>query len=102
MCAIGPIHQEFLLAGSIQSSARLARRCGVIERSQAEKFLTIFFRRCSAHPAEHPRIKSFQWLERAYNQRDPGLPSIKVDPLLKNLRHDPRYIEFVKKMRLPT
>jgi hypothetical protein len=46
--------------------------------------------------------KSFQWLERAYNQRDPGLPSIKVDPLLKNLRHDPRYIEFVKKMRLPT
>lgn len=46
--------------------------------------------------------KSFQWLERAYNQRDPGLPSIKVDPLLKNLRHDPRHIEFVKKMRLPT
>jgi hypothetical protein len=46
--------------------------------------------------------KSFQWLERAYNQRDPGLPSIKVDPLLKNLRHDPRYTEFVKKMRLPT
>jgi hypothetical protein len=25
--------------------------------------------------------KSFEWLERAYKQRDPGLPSIKVDPL---------------------
>ena len=46
--------------------------------------------------------KSFEWLQRAYKQRDPGLPSIKVDPLLKNLRHDPRYTEFLKKMRLPT
>ncbi|HVI08404.1 MAG TPA: winged helix-turn-helix domain-containing protein, partial [Candidatus Binatia bacterium] len=46
--------------------------------------------------------KSFEWLERAYKQRDAGLPSIKVDPLLKNLRHDPRYIEFLKRMRLPT
>jgi hypothetical protein len=29
------------------------------------------------------------------------LPDIKTDPLLKNLRHDPRYTELLKKMRLP-
>jgi tetratricopeptide (TPR) repeat protein len=46
--------------------------------------------------------KSFEWLERAYEQRDAGLPEIKADPLLKNLRHDPRYAELLKKMRLPT
>jgi predicted Zn-dependent protease len=45
--------------------------------------------------------KSFEWLERAYKQRDAGLPDIKTDPLFKNLRHDPRYTEFLKKMRLP-
>lgn len=45
--------------------------------------------------------KSFAWLERAYRQRDAGLPDIKVDPLLKNLRHDPRYTELLKRMRLP-
>jgi TolB-like protein/Tfp pilus assembly protein PilF len=44
--------------------------------------------------------KSFAWLERAYEQRDAGLPEIKTDPLFKNLRHDPRYTEFLKKMRL--
>jgi TolB-like protein/DNA-binding winged helix-turn-helix (wHTH) protein/Flp pilus assembly protein TadD len=44
--------------------------------------------------------KSFDWLERAYKQRDAGLPDIKTDPLLKNLRRDPRYAEFLKKMRL--
>jgi TolB-like protein/DNA-binding winged helix-turn-helix (wHTH) protein/thioredoxin-like negative regulator of GroEL len=46
--------------------------------------------------------RSFEWLERAYKQRDSGLPDIKTDPLLKNLRHDPRYTPLLKKMRLPT
>jgi TolB-like protein/DNA-binding winged helix-turn-helix (wHTH) protein/Tfp pilus assembly protein PilF len=45
---------------------------------------------------------SFEWLERAYKQRDAGLPDIKVDPLLRGLRHDPRYTELLKKMHLPT
>jgi TolB-like protein/DNA-binding winged helix-turn-helix (wHTH) protein/Flp pilus assembly protein TadD len=46
--------------------------------------------------------KSFEWLERAYEQRDPGLPEINSDPLFKNLRHDPRYTELLKKLHLPT
>ena len=45
--------------------------------------------------------KSFEWLERAYKQRDAGLTEIKSDPLLKDLRDDPRYTELLKKMRLP-
>ena len=46
--------------------------------------------------------KSFEWLERAYKQRDPGLPLIKTEPLLKNLRHDSRYTKLLKEMHLPT
>jgi hypothetical protein len=46
--------------------------------------------------------KSFEWLEYAYKQRDPGLPEIKSNPLFKKLYRDPRYAEFLKKMRLPT
>jgi tetratricopeptide (TPR) repeat protein len=45
---------------------------------------------------------AFESLERAYKQRDPGLPKFKTDPLLKTLRHDARYIELLKKMRLST
>jgi eukaryotic-like serine/threonine-protein kinase len=44
---------------------------------------------------------AFTWLERAYEQRDPGLIDIERDPLLKNLERDPRYAAFLKKMRLP-
>jgi TolB-like protein/DNA-binding winged helix-turn-helix (wHTH) protein/Flp pilus assembly protein TadD len=46
--------------------------------------------------------KSFEWLERAYEQRDPGLPEIKSNPQFKTLHHDPRYGDLLKKMHLPT
>jgi tetratricopeptide (TPR) repeat protein len=45
--------------------------------------------------------KSFEWLERAYQQHDPGLMVIKTDPLLKYVHQDRRYAELLKKMRLP-
>jgi TolB-like protein/cytochrome c-type biogenesis protein CcmH/NrfG len=45
--------------------------------------------------------RAFEWLDRAYAQRDAGLTLMKGDPLLKSLEHDPRYAAFLKKMRLP-
>jgi serine/threonine protein kinase/Tfp pilus assembly protein PilF len=45
--------------------------------------------------------RAFEWLERAYIQRDVGLTYIKGDPPLRNLKHDPRYAVFLKKMGLP-
>ncbi|TMI02717.1 MAG: hypothetical protein E6H46_10255 [Betaproteobacteria bacterium] len=43
---------------------------------------------------------AFDWLERAYVQRDPGLANIKLDPLLHNLRGDPRWRPLLEKMKL--
>jgi TolB-like protein/DNA-binding winged helix-turn-helix (wHTH) protein/Tfp pilus assembly protein PilF len=45
--------------------------------------------------------KAFEWLDRAYRQRDSGTPESKTDPLMRGLRQDRRYIELLKKMRLP-
>jgi TolB-like protein/Flp pilus assembly protein TadD len=45
--------------------------------------------------------KAFEWLERAYKQRDGGLAEMKGDPLLRNIEHDPRYLPFLQKMKLP-
>ena len=45
---------------------------------------------------------AFQWLDRAYAQRDPGLASyIKGDPLLENIMGDPRYRAMLRKLKLP-
>jgi hypothetical protein len=44
--------------------------------------------------------KAFEWLNRAYRQRDSGLVGLKVDPLLRSLHGDPRYRLLLEKMRL--
>ncbi len=45
--------------------------------------------------------KAFEWLERAYEQRDGGLGDLKGDLLLRNIEKDQRYAAFLKKMNLP-
>jgi TolB-like protein/DNA-binding winged helix-turn-helix (wHTH) protein/Flp pilus assembly protein TadD len=45
--------------------------------------------------------QAFQWLERAYTQRDALLYRIKFTTEFDNLHDDPRYKAFLKKMRLP-
>jgi TolB-like protein/class 3 adenylate cyclase/Flp pilus assembly protein TadD len=46
------------------------------------------------------RNAAFEWLERAYLQRDPGLGMTKVSPLLRALHGDPRWEPFVRKIGL--
>ena len=41
---------------------------------------------------------AFEWLERAFAQRDPGLNQTATDPLLRPLHGDPRWLPFMKKM----
>jgi hypothetical protein len=45
--------------------------------------------------------EAFEWLDRAYAQRDPSLGATKLEPLLKSLHNDPRYAAFLKKLNLP-
>ncbi|KAA3634982.1 MAG: hypothetical protein DWP97_05720 [Calditrichaeota bacterium] len=42
--------------------------------------------------------KSFKWLERAYRDRDAGLPQLKVAFYFKNLHSDPRWPVLLKKI----
>ena len=44
--------------------------------------------------------EAFRWLEQAYSERDPDLPSLAIDPTLDPLRKDPRYRALVERMGL--
>jgi TolB-like protein/Tfp pilus assembly protein PilF len=44
---------------------------------------------------------AFQWLDRAYHQKDRNLAQILGEPLFKNIANDPRYKAFLRKMKLP-
>jgi len=39
---------------------------------------------------------AFMWLERAYDQRDAGLTEMKVNPQLRSLHGDPRWVAFLR------
>jgi TolB-like protein len=45
--------------------------------------------------------EAFKWLMRAYDNREPWVIEIKSDPLLRNLRGDPRFTALLRKMKLP-
>ena len=44
--------------------------------------------------------KAFEWLERAYEQKDGGLSSMKTDPMLASLRGDPRFDGLLRRLKL--
>jgi TolB-like protein/DNA-binding winged helix-turn-helix (wHTH) protein len=44
--------------------------------------------------------RALEWLERAGAQRDPGVTTILVDPLLRSVRTDTRYAALVRQMSL--
>jgi TolB-like protein len=46
--------------------------------------------------------KAFEWLQIAFDTHDTGMLGLLVDPLLRNLRDDPRYEAFIAKMNFPT
>jgi TolB-like protein/cytochrome c-type biogenesis protein CcmH/NrfG len=44
---------------------------------------------------------AFEWLDRAYAERDPGVTLLKLDPIVDSLRNDPRFAVLLHKLRLP-
>ena len=45
--------------------------------------------------------RAFEWLARARAQRDGGLTILKVDPILRGLRTDPRWRPMLESVNLP-
>ena len=46
------------------------------------------------------RNETLAWLERGFQQRDPKMAFLKVEPKWNNLRSDSRFIEIIKRMNL--
>ncbi|MFC2124133.1 adenylate/guanylate cyclase domain-containing protein [Bacteroidota bacterium] len=45
--------------------------------------------------------EALDWLGKAYEVHDPNMPSISCDPIFDYLREEPRFIEILRKMKLP-
>ena len=54
------------------------------------------------HAGLGEKDQAFEWLEKAYEVRDQGMSSLKVDPTLDPLRSDARFQDLLRRMNFPS
>jgi serine/threonine-protein kinase len=74
-----------------ESSRLLAELTGNLANVFAYQF-------AQAHAHRGEVDAAFDWLERTYDQHDPGLHHAYSDPVLAPLRADPRWLPLMKKV----
>ena len=84
----------YALGRKKESDAALSELITKYHASNAFEIATIYAFRNQTDEA-------FEWLDRAYAQRDPSMMSTKVQPLLNSLHNDPRFAALLKKLNLP-
>jgi eukaryotic-like serine/threonine-protein kinase len=77
-----------------ESDANLAKLIGGFQANSAYQIAEVY-----AFRGETER--AFDWLDRADQERDPGLIGAKGDVLLKGLERDPRYAALLQRLGLP-
>jgi TolB-like protein/tetratricopeptide (TPR) repeat protein len=106
--ALAEFQKESVDDGRLEGSAMALFAAG--RKAESDSQLAEAIRRNgTSWPSETARTyafrgekdRAFEWLDRAYEQRDPDIYTFKGDPLFKNLENDPRYKAFLRKMNLP-
>jgi adenylate cyclase len=106
--ALAEFQKETVDDGRLEGSAMALFAAG--RKAESDSQLAEAIRRNgTSWPSETARAyafrgeknRAFEWLDRAYELRDPDIYTFKGDPLFKNLENDPRYKEFLRKMNLP-
>ncbi len=76
------------------ADAALARLTGLLGDGAAYQYATI-------HAQWGNRAKALEWLEMAWRLRDPGLESLKTDPLMDPIRKEPRFQAIERQLKFP-
>jgi len=96
-------HDVFRNLALFLTLAKLGRRNeadAALQTLEAEFGWTAAYQVAEAYAQRGDIDRAFEWLEKAYTQRDPGVVYTKIDMLLDPLRGDPRWQPFVRKLGL--
>ena len=106
--ALAEMHDEtfvgWQMVGMVLANQALHRAQAAtagLARLEAEHSADMAMGIAEAYAFNGRKDQAFNWLEKAYAQKDIFLWAIKGDPFLKTLEGDPRYQAFLRKMNLP-
>jgi tetratricopeptide (TPR) repeat protein len=71
-----------------------------LKRSSGKSYVPAYFI-AAIYGALAERDQAFEWLRRAYDQRDPQITYLLCDPFIDPLRSDPRFNALVLKVGFP-
>jgi len=73
-----------------------------LREAKAKYAETMTYQIALVHAYRGETDEAFDWLDRSYEVRDTGMAwFLRTDPLLANLKSDPRYAALLRKMKLP-
>jgi TolB-like protein/class 3 adenylate cyclase/Flp pilus assembly protein TadD len=87
-----------IVAPALWSQKRIPESDAALARLKQISADTAAYQIAEVHAYRGEKDQAFEWLERARQQRDPGLQSTKVDPLFVNLHGEPRWQTFLHTM----
>ncbi len=96
-------HETFRLLGWVLTQHALgqARKSeDALQKLTVKYAKDAAFQIAQAHAYRSEPDPAFEWLARAYRQRDAGMASMKIDVLLKNLHDDPRWHPLLNRVGL--
>jgi tetratricopeptide (TPR) repeat protein len=102
--AQGPTDDYFCLTGKAMAAARLGDRAGSDKAMARLKQLigdAASYQYGEIYAQRGEIDQAFAALERAWTVRDPGLTTLRSDPLLDPLRGDPRFKALEKRLNFP-
>jgi serine/threonine-protein kinase len=70
-----------------------------LEAHAKQQYVSPYYR-ALAHIGLQDYDQAFEWLNKAYEDRDEEMMNLKVDPVLDPLRNDPRFRTLLQRMRL--
>lgn len=94
--ALGILGYTYGLAGKISEAEEILKEA--LQRVEEGNFSSNFI--ALIYTGMGNKDKAFEWLERAYEKRDPRIYPIKTMANFKSLNSDPRWTEFMKKLGL--
>jgi TolB-like protein len=92
-----------LKALTLAAAGRLDEARAEVERleSLAKHEYVSAYDIASASAAVGDMDRAFRWLDQAVVERASLLPTIRIDPVMNELRKDPRYVEIERKIGIP-